>query len=138
MAAAQVDAATSIQRRLQLAAAAGQGRGYDWSMVFDLDRKYLAAAAAMLVGLAALVATSLQAPTQLRSDVADVDRGRDLRMQVQDLHVSLLNLESSERGYLLSQDAAYLKPFHSDLARLDEQLAALSSATATTDATELT
>ena len=96
-------------------------------MTIGFDRKYLPLAMVLLMGIAALIALSLQALGQLRSDVEDFDRSREVQTKVQRIYVTLLDLESSERGYLLTLERVYLEPYRAGKARLDAELADLSA-----------
>ncbi|WP_052481281.1 sensor histidine kinase [Gilvimarinus agarilyticus] len=48
---------------------------------------------------------------------------------IKELKTELVNAESGQRGYLLTNDAQYLEPYHNALAQIDELLASLSGAT---------
>ena len=77
-----------------------------------------------------LVALQLQTPARLRHGVAQVDHTRNVQAQIQRIRLTLLELESSQRGYLLTHERPYLEPHRSGLTELDAQLAALSTLSA--------
>lgn len=60
-----------------------------------LDRSFGVMGAAALALIAALIVLSLRTAGQLREDVADLDRARDLQVKVQDITATLLDLETS-------------------------------------------
>ena len=76
-----------------------------------------------LATLAALVGVSLRLPMELRTQMSSLDHARDVRAQGQELLATLLDLETSQRGYLLTLEDSYLQPYREGLARLDWQTA---------------
>src|SRR5690606_5735261 len=48
-------------------------------------------------------------------------------MLIKDLKTELLNAETGQRGYLLTEDVQYLEPYHEALGRINQLLSALSS-----------
>jgi diguanylate cyclase (GGDEF)-like protein len=58
------------------------------------------------------------------------DHTYDLITRVEGIEIQLLNLESGQRGYLLTGDQAYLAPYRKALTDLDTQLAALRALSA--------
>lgn len=99
-------------------------------MVAKFDRKYAAMAAVAVAGLVALTVQSLQTVGQLRDDMVALDRALDVQVQVQRINTRVLELETGQRGYLLTLEPTYLEPYHAGLVRLDAELRALSSAAA--------
>ena len=99
-------------------------------MLTPLDRRFGGMGAAVLVLVAALIALGLQTAGQLRANIADLDRGRDLQVRVQRITAVLLDMETSQRGYLLTLEEPYLEPYRAAVARLDHELAGLDAAAA--------
>ncbi|WNO60294.1 sensor histidine kinase [Rheinheimera sp. MMS21-TC3] len=48
-------------------------------------------------------------------------------LRLDDLHISVISAESGQRGYLLTNDAAFLKPYQSALDKVQAQIAALKA-----------
>ncbi|TWF55025.1 sensor histidine kinase [Neorhizobium alkalisoli] len=79
----------------------------------------------LLVGAAILFATVLSSfflAQMTRSYFDDVTRLRALRSTSSDLLLLLQSAESSQRGYLLAQDAAFLEPYKTSISALPLQL----------------
>jgi PAS domain S-box-containing protein len=96
-------------------------------MPLSFDRKVVAALVIALLCFAGLVALGVQTTLQLRGSEAAADRARDLQVQLRDVYSALLDLETSQRGYLLTLAPSYLEPYRRALARLDEELGPLSA-----------
>lgn len=96
-------------------------------MNLGFDRKALAVAAVVVLGIGALVALSLQSQSQLRHDVAELDHVGEIQAQTQRIYITLLDLETSQRGYLLTQEAEYLGPYQAGLERLHAEAERLSA-----------
>lgn len=100
-------------------------------MMRRFDRKYAVISMVMLTGVVALMALSLQTAGQLREDVAELDRAHELQLQARRITATLADLETDHRDYLLTLEPAALEPYRAGLARLDDELGVLSSATDT-------
>lgn len=79
----------------------------------------------ILIGLAALIAIVaatlwLVGETRIYSDT--LDRARQERAAVAALHILILQAETSQRGYLLTNNEAYLEPYDSAVAKIGPQL----------------
>jgi CHASE3 domain sensor protein len=90
--------------------------------VDSFDRKHLAALGIALLGLVTLAAAGWQSVSHLREDSQLVRRTRDTQAQIGDVYHTLLELETSQRGYLLTTHAPYLTRYRSGKGRLDGQL----------------
>lgn len=99
-------------------------------MLTPLDRRFGGMGAAVLVLVAALIALGLQTAGQLRENIADLDRARDMQVRVQRITAVLLDMETSQRGYLLTQEEPYLEPYRAAVAGLDHELEGLGAAAA--------
>ncbi len=95
-------------------------------MGFAFDRKYLAALVIALLSLGALAAAGWRSIGVLRDNVEQVRHARDLQFRIDDIRHTLLQLESSQRGYLLTHDEADLQPYRAGLSRLPAQLDSLT------------
>lgn len=98
-------------------------------MKIFFDRKYLTATLVLTVGIAALMALSLQALAQWRIDLLDFEQAQDVQAKTQRIYTSLLDLQSSQRDYLLTREGPYLESYSAGLMRLDAELHDLSALT---------
>ncbi len=82
----------------------------------------LAAMTALLVGIGLLLAQSSMAQRAARDGAL---AEADAQMALENLNQSLVDAESSQRGYLLTLDPAYLEPYNRALKQLPDNLAAM-------------
>jgi len=99
---------------------------YDRSMSVSLDRKYVVALAIALLCFGLLVALGIRTATQLRDSETAADQARNLQARIKDVYVTVLELESSQRDYLLSLKPSYIEPYRRASARFDTELGSLS------------
>lgn len=95
-------------------------------MAFTFDRKYLAALLIALLSLAALAEAGWQAMVRLRSSVEHVRHSHESQDQIDGIYRTLLDLETSQRGYLLTQEQPYLAPYRAGQARLHAEMDSLA------------
>ena len=100
-------------------------------MPVSFDRKYLVALAIALLCFGALVALGISTTAQLRKSEAGANRARDLQVQIENVYATMLDLDTDQRGYLLTLQPSYLDPYRSALLRLDDELGPLSALAAT-------
>jgi len=98
-------------------------------MQFAFDRKYILAAAIALAGLSMLVAVFLQTSERLRAISERLDQANEGQRLAQAILITLVDLETSQRGYLLTHEKPYLEPYRSAQERLDRELAELAALT---------
>ncbi len=91
----------------------------------SIDRKYFVALAIALLCFGLLVALGIHTATQLRESETGADQARNLQARIKDVYVTVLELEASQRGYLLTLKPSYIEPYRSALARLDTELGLL-------------
>lgn len=87
-----------------------------------------ATALLLLVGLLALlgiIGTNVWLVERSQGYFDEVIQGRIARRAAVDLRVSMQDIESSQRGFLLTQDESYLEPYEASLPEVEEQLQAL-------------
>ena len=87
-----------------------------------MGRKYIAALAVALLGLAALAAAGWESIARLRENVALVGQTRDAQAQIGDVYHALLELEVSQRSWLLNAEAPALGAYRTALDQLQSQL----------------
>lgn len=79
----------------------------------------------LLVGLLALlgiVGTNIWLVERSQTYFDEVIEARIARRVAVDLRATLQDVESSQRGYLITLDESYLQPYDADLPKVDEQL----------------
>ena len=82
----------------------------------------------ILLSLVLVVAAAGSALFMVRgadAQLMDVTRTYDLRRDARDLIQALVDAESGQRGYLLTQDAAYLEPYEAAVRTIDSEYAEL-------------
>jgi signal transduction histidine kinase len=82
----------------------------------------------LLVGLLALlgiVGTNVWLVERSQGYFDEVVQGRIARRAAVDLRVSMQDIESSQRGFLLTQNESYLEPYNAAIPQVEEQLDAL-------------
>jgi len=87
----------------------------------------------MLAGLVALlliVGVSLWLVSRTQGYVEEVVQAREMRSAIADMLRQLQDAETGQRGYLLTQDQAYLKPFRDAQTQIRPTLARLQSLSA--------
>ncbi|HEY9012345.1 MAG TPA: CHASE3 domain-containing protein [Devosia sp.] len=72
-----------------------------------------------LIFVLAAAAASLFLVRSVDSQLNDMSKAYDVRRQARELVLSLVDAETGQRGYLLTQDAAYLHPYELAVATLD-------------------
>jgi PAS domain S-box-containing protein len=87
-----------------------------------LDRKHITALGVALLGLAALATAGWQSISRLRDSVELVSQTRETQARIGDVYHTLLELETSQRGYLLTGEASLLAPYRAEAQRLQSQL----------------
>lgn len=95
-----------------------------------------ATAALLLVGLLALlsiVGTNIFLVQESQVHLDEVTEGRLARRAAIDLHYALLTAETSQRGYIITGDAAYLEPYASAVAAIPSYVESLDEILATND-----
>jgi PAS domain S-box-containing protein len=95
-------------------------------MGFSFDRKYLVALAIALLTLAGLTAAGWKTVSQMRDTVEQVRHSHESQGQIDVIYRTLLDMESSQRGYLLTREAPYLAPYRAATARLHAQMDTLT------------
>ena len=96
-------------------------------MSVSLDRKYFVALAIALLCFGLLVALGIRTATQLRDSETAADQARNLQARIKDVYVTVLELESNQRDYLLTLKPSYIEPYRRASARLDTELGPLSA-----------
>lgn len=89
------------------------------------DRKYLAALLLALLTLSALAVAGWQTTSQLRSNTEMVRHSHETTRQIDRIHGALLELETSQRGYLLTREDGDLASYRAAQARLPAEMEAL-------------
>jgi signal transduction histidine kinase len=87
-----------------------------------------ATAALLLVGLLALlgiVGTNVWLVERSQGYFDEVIQGRIARRAAVDLRITMQDIETSQRGFLLTQEESYLEPYEASLPQVEEQLLAL-------------
>ncbi|MFZ5778621.1 MAG: sensor histidine kinase [Pseudomonadota bacterium] len=82
--------------------------------------------AAGLVALLAIVGTSLWLSARTSHYAEAAVRERELRVLTTGIMLAALNAETSQRGYIITQDPGYLVPFRQAIPQLSRDLAALT------------
>jgi PAS domain S-box-containing protein len=94
---------------------------------FSFDRKYAVALVVGALVLAALSIAGWRSVEQMRAALALARDTHLAQRRFEDVYRTLLDLETSQRGYLLTHEAPYLEPYRLALARLDHELGVLIS-----------
>jgi PAS domain S-box-containing protein len=92
-----------------------------------VDRKYLIGL--VLAGLCsgAMIALAHYTTGQLRGSLESTRHTQDIIVRLERISTDLAELETGQRGYLLTGDEPYLQPYLTASARLDDDLAALTA-----------
>ena len=80
--------------------------------------------------LAAMTALGYLTISQLRTALQWRDHSTEVRGQIRLVRIDLGDMETGQRGFLLTGDKAYLAPYKSAAARVDEDLTRLAELTA--------
>ena len=97
---------------------------------WTVERTIAAGFAAALLMLCLVSVISVQSTRNLVMQNQLEGEGFDELLRLTDLVSRLKDAETGQRGYLLTGEEAYLRPYHEALARLDADLEALREATA--------
>ncbi len=96
-------------------------------MKIFFERKYLAVTLVLVMGVAALMALSLQTLARWRSDLVEFDLAQDVQAKTQRIYTRLLDLQASQRDDLLTGAGQSLAPYRAGLMRLETELSDLSA-----------
>jgi PAS domain S-box-containing protein len=98
---------------------------FDVSLRLKLSAALGVALVILLVGVA-----SLYALRQSANAAAAVQHSELVRVQLERALTTMLNAETGQRGYLLTQDTTYLRPYRTARAEAEHEIAALRELTA--------
>jgi PAS domain S-box-containing protein len=106
-------------------AAPANSTQFDVSLRLKLSAALGVALVILLVGVA-----SLYALRQSANAAAAVQHSELVRVQLERALTTMLNAETGQRGYLLTQDTTYLRPYRTARAEAEHEIAALRELTA--------
>jgi PAS domain S-box-containing protein len=99
-------------------------------MKLSFDKTFLLGLVLAALCLAGLTVTVYLTANQLRESLDLAQGSQDLLVTLERISTGLVDLETGQRGYLLTGDEQYLKPYLAASGRLDEELATLTVAAA--------
>lgn len=94
-------------------------------MSFSFDRKYLLALTIALLLFVVLVDLGANSIGRLRESMATVEHTHQVQAQIDNVEETLLKLETSQRGYLLTLDGRQLDSYKAALVKLGVEMATL-------------
>ncbi|WP_049721130.1 sensor histidine kinase [Gilvimarinus polysaccharolyticus] len=92
-------------------------------------RSWLLVLLALVIFFIVSMSTAYRSIGVMHENNKSVTNTLEVLALIKELKVELINAESGQRGYLLTSDGQYLKPYHDALGKTDELLASLSAAT---------
>ena len=92
-------------------------------------RPWLLVLLALVVFFVVSMSTAYRSIGVMHENNQSITNTLEVLALIKELKTELVNAESGQRGYLLTNDGQYLEPYHKALAQVDQLLASLSGAT---------